>query len=373
MTPAALVSRSFWIEATPFVAGNFPGRMPALPGLRGHVLFETSGSTGSPKWIALSKTALLASAAAVNRHLGVTRTSCWGLALPLHHVGGFGVAARAHEAGCRFTRFGWRWDAAAFAAWLTENEVTHTSLVPTQVHDLVQARVHSRLSLRAVVVGGGHLDVETGRAAQALGWPLLASYGMTEAASQIATQDLSALEQPYQPAPMPLLPIWQAEAAEDGRLRIAGPALFSGKLIRDGESWIFEPRLSEWHLTEDNVKLEDGFLTPLGRADSLVKVLGELVDTQEIERELAALSGGALASGSFVVAAVPDARAGNRLVPVFDANTDAAIIRNTLAAHAEKTPGFRRLGPAVTLDPFPRSPLGKPLLADIAAEIAKRK
>lgn len=371
MTPAALVTRSFWIEATPFVAGNFPGKMPALPELRGHVLFETSGSSGVPKWIALSKSALLASAAAVNRHLGVTRTSCWGLALPLHHVGGFGVAARTHDAGCRFARFSWRWDAAAFAAWLTENEVTHTSLVPTQVHDLVKAGIRTRHSLRAVVVGGGHLDVETGSAARALGWPVLASYGMTEAASQIATQDLAALEEPYQPAPLPLLPIWQAETVEDGRLRIAGPALFSGKLVHDGETWNYEPRPSEWHVTEDRVELENRFLTPIGRADSLVKVLGELVDPQEIERELTALSGGALASGSFVVVAVPDARAGNRLVPVFDANTDAAVIRNALSAHAEQSPGFRRLDQGVTLDPFPRSALEKPLRAEITAEIAK--
>ena len=325
-----------------------------------------------PKWIALAKTALLASAAAVNRHLGVTRTSCWGLALPLHHVGGFGVAARAHEAGCRFARFDWRWDAAAFAAWLTENEVTHTSLVPTQVHDLVRARIHTRSSLRAVVVGGGHLDEETGRAARALGWPVLASYGMTEAASQIATQDFSALQHPYQPAPLPLLPIWRAEPAPDGRLRIAGPALFSGRLVRDGGTWVFEPRLSDWHQTEDRVSIENGFLTPLGRADSLVKVLGELVDPEAIERELAALSGGALAPGSFVVVAVPDARAEHRLVPAFDTAVDAAVIRDAVAAHAKQAPGYGRLGPAVTLDPFPRSPLGKPLRGEIAAVIAAR-
>jgi O-succinylbenzoic acid--CoA ligase len=290
----------------------------------------------------------------------------------LHHVGGFGVAARAYEARCRFARFDWRWDAAAFAAWLAENEVTHTALVPTQVHDLVHARVQARSSLRAVVVGGGHLDVETGRAARALGWPVLASYGMTEAASQIATQDFSALEHPYQPAPLPLLPIWRAELTPDGRLRIAGNALFSGKLKRDGGAWIYEPRPSDWHETEDRVNIEDGFLTPIGRADSLVKVLGELVDPEAIERALAEISGGALALGGFVVVAVPDARAEHRLVPVFDANADAAVIRDVLSTYAGKAPGFLRLDPAVMLDPFPRSPLGKPLRPVIAAEIAAR-
>ncbi len=113
------------------------------------------------------------------------------------------MAARAFAAGCGFSEFGRRWDAPAFAAWLAENQVTHTSLVPTQVHDLVAAGVQAPVSLRAIVVGGGHLDAATGRAARALGWPVLASYGMTEAASQIATQGLDSLKTLYQPAPLP--------------------------------------------------------------------------------------------------------------------------------------------------------------------------
>ena len=140
MDASLLTSAPFWEDSVPLAAGGFPGALPALPELRGHVLFATSGSSGTPKWIALSKPALRASAAAVNRHLDVTRSCCWGLALPLHHVGGFGVAARAFEAGCALREFAGRWDAAAFARWLAATQVTHTTLVPTQVHDLVAAR-----------------------------------------------------------------------------------------------------------------------------------------------------------------------------------------------------------------------------------------
>jgi O-succinylbenzoic acid--CoA ligase len=349
------------------VAGNFPGKLPPLPELRGHVLFGTSGSTGAPKWIALSKTALLASAAAVNRHLGVTRTSCWGLALPLHHVGGFGVAARVYEAGCRYARFDWRWDAAAFAAWLTENEVTHTSLVPTQVHDLVKAGIYTRHSLRAVVVGGGHLDPETGRAARSLGWPVLASYGMTEAASQIATQSLESLDDIYQPAPIPLLPIWRTRLADDGRLEIAGPALFSGTLANAEGEWRYVPRENDWHVTGDRVEIAGETLTPLGRADSMVKVLGELVDPEEIERALIELSADRLAPGSFVVVAVPDARAEHALVPVFDPVVDRSMAEVVVNAHSSTVSGPWRLGEPVFLESFPRGALGKPLRAEIAA------
>jgi O-succinylbenzoic acid--CoA ligase len=374
MDASLLTSQPFWEDPAPVAAGDFPGAPPDMPALRGHVLFATSGSSGAPKWIALTKQSLLASAAAVNRHLGVTSSSCWGLALPLHHVGGFGVAARAFQAGCALREFTGRWDVTTFVGWLENHLVSHTSLVPTQVHDLVAAGAQAPAVLRAIVVGGGHLDVRTGRAARALGWPVLASFGMTEAASQIATQELESLATLYQPEPLPLLPIWQAATTADQVLRIAGPALFSGLLERDDENqWVFHPRSESWHQTADRVALDHGFLTPIGRADALVKVLGELVDPALIERELAELSAGRLAPGGFAVVAIPDARAQHLLVPVFAASVDKDTIAAVLAAYAAQAPGFRRLQPAVVLRKFPRSPLGKPLRPDIVAAVCARR
>jgi O-succinylbenzoic acid--CoA ligase len=366
-----LTDKAFWRDKSAVAAGDFPGEIPPDPRLAGHVLFETSGSSGEPKWIALSKNALLASADAVNRHLGVTAASCWGLALPLRHVGGFGVAARSHVAGCRVAAFPGRWQAAAFVDFLTSNHVTHTSLVPTQVFDLVTAGLRAPLALQAVVVGGGFMDMQTGCAARALGWPVLASYGMTEAASQVATQPLSALASPYRPAPLPLLPIWRAELSPQGTLRLAGPALFSGTVEKNHTAWEFRARNSVWHETSDRVRLENGMLTPLGRADALVKVLGELVDPAAIEQELLALANGALAPGSFVIVAVPDARSEHALVPVFDAAVDPAWLAGLLARHAADTPAFRRLRAPLLLADFPRSSLGKPLRAEIVARILR--
>ncbi len=338
---------------------------PDFPELDGHVLFQTSGSSGTPKWIALSKDALLISAACVNRHLRVAEESRWGLALPLHHVGGFGVAARAYEAGCGCAVFAGRWDAAAFASFLGESSVTHTSLVPTQVHDLVAGKLRAPECLRAIVVGGGRLEIPLGRAARDLGWPVLASYGMTEACSQIATQPPEVLDQPYQDHSIPLLDIWDARADGAGILEISGPALFSGTLLRDGGGWLHAPRDKAWHRTSDRVLLDHRAVTPLGRADTLVKVLGELVDPEAIERELAALSGGTLEHGSFVIAAPRDGRAEHRLVPVAEApRVSPEALRRVMAAYHAQAPGFRRLADPVFVQVLPRSPLGKLLRAE---------
>jgi O-succinylbenzoic acid--CoA ligase len=359
MDAALLTDPSFWSEPRPFVPGGFDGGLPDIPALDCHVLFQTSGSSGVPKWIALPKEALLISAACVNRHLQVTEDSCWGLPLPLHHVGGFGVMARVFEAACGHAVFGRRWDAVAFQEFAGENSVTHTSLVPTQVHDLVYGKLRAPESLRAIVVGGGRLEIPLGQAARDLGWPVLASYGMTEACSQIATQPLELLGMPYNNASIPLLDIWEARVDEGGLLEISGPSLFSGTLRHDGARWAYTARDGGWHRTSDKVLLESRMITPLGRADTLVKVLGELVDPEAIERELVALSGGKLVAGTFAVAAVADDRAEHRLVPVADPSVDEKALRAALSTYAAEAPGFRRLQDAVFVQLLPRSPLGK--------------
>jgi len=352
MDPTLLTQPGFWDELAPLA---MRGSAPSLAELEGHVLFETSGSSGTPKQVAISKHALLVSADAVNSHLCVTTDSTWGLALPMHHVGGFGVAARAYRAECRLQVFSNRWNAARFGEWLIETAVTHTSLVPTQVHDLVSAKIAAPSGLIAVVVGGGQLDAKTGQAARDLGWPVLASYGMTEAGSQLATQGLEALSEIYQPSPLPLLPIWEASVSDEGVLAIRGGALFSG-VVMDG---IFTPRTFEWHQTSDCVVLENRSLTPLGRVDSLVKVLGELVDPQAIEVELMSYSGNQLAPGSFAIVAIPDQRAENRLIPVFAADVDAALVDATLQRYEEKAVGFLRLSRPLIVEKLPVSEMGK--------------
>ncbi len=356
MDASLLTSSRFWEKSQPTLG---------FPDLLDHVLFQTSGSTGVPKSVALSKNALLTSAAAVNQHFHVTEKSCWGLALPLHHVGGFGVAARAYEAGSGFEQFTQRWNAGLFHEWLDYHQISHTSLVPTQVYDLVKENRMAPRSIRAIIVGGGRLDPSMGQAARDLGWPVLASYGMTEAASQIATQSPDLLEKPYQPAPISILPIWETRITPQQELEIAGPALFSGYVI-DGE---FISRETSWFTTSDLAQLGEQMIWPLGRKDTVVKILGELVDPLEIETELVTISNGKLRPENFVVIAVPEERNGHALLPIFESSVDQKLITETLAVYEKQAPGFRRLKPPVIVNSLPRSELGKVQRASLLHQI----
>jgi O-succinylbenzoic acid--CoA ligase len=367
-TPHQLACAEFWEHPSSMLATGIGGELPTASAMPDRsVCFATSGSTGQPSWIVLSKEALLVSARAVNRHLGITSRNHWGLALPLHHVGGFGVAARAFEAKCGFSRFGQKWNAPLFRSWLEENHITHTSLVPTQIHDLVRAQLRAPAALAAVIIGGGRLATALGQAARDLGWPVLASYGMTEAGSQIATQAPDDLQNPFQPGPLPPLDIWQLQTAEDGRLRIAGPALFSGWLRETHGAWSFHPRQEEWFTTNDVATIAPGGLHIHGRADGLVKILGELVCPERIEADLTAISGIPMA-----IIALPDARAEHLLVPVFETTCDHVKVDALLTRHNATCPGLERLCAPAFVQTIPRGDLGKVRRTELAGMIRQR-
>jgi o-succinylbenzoate---CoA ligase len=365
MDATELSSDHFWeADSARFLAA--PGAaLPEVSDAPALVYFQTSGSTGRPKWIGLSRAALLESARQVNLRLEVTASSRWALTLPTYHVGGFGVVARSYLAGCAFSRFDGKWNAAAFTAWAEKEGITHLSLVPTQVHDLVAAGFAAPRSLKAIVVGGGRLAVATGQAARDLGWPVLPSYGMTEACSQIATAKLDSLTNPYADAPLPVLDHWQVRTTSEGVFEIAGPSLFSGMIVAEEDGWKYVPRNYDWYRTSDYGRVTDDGLIPMGRMDQVVKVLGELVDPLQVEAQLMELALARGASTDFVVLALPDERAGHLLHLVHDMTVSRAQIDELVTSWHAKCPGYLRVKTKPIAFEIPRSPLGKVLRADL--------
>lgn len=257
----------------------------AFPELAGHVWLASSGTGGSIKIIALSKSALEASAAAVNGHLEATAEDVWLNPLPLFHVGGLGIVVRAAVVGARWEAQSF-WDAAEFVRLVTNHKATLTSLVPTQVHDLVRGSFLAPPSLRAVVVGGGALEKSLQAQAAKLGWPLLPSYGLTEAASQVATARINGDTSPW----LPLLPHIEVRLDAAKIMSLRGPSLLTGWMLFEGEDAVRweNPKVDGWLQTQDRCELQGGMLRMMGRTDDLVKVRGELVDVGALERALQA-------------------------------------------------------------------------------------
>lgn len=305
--------------------------------LPGHLWLATSGTSGALKLAALSKRAMLASAAAVNRRLRSDASDVWLAVLPTFHVGGLGIHARAFLSGARVV-----------TEW--SDEVTLASLVPAQVSDLLSSGARPPRLLRAVIVGGGALTDELYTAGWESGWPLLPSYGMTETCSQVATA---------QPGSPELVLLDHVEArVEDGRLAFRGESLFSGYGTDAG---FVDPKTDGWFVSDDLGSVEGGVLRPLGRMGEFVKIGGESVDLSRLDGILVAIAGPHAA-----VAAIPDPRLGHVIHLFMADSVDADLV---VPAFNERVHPFERPRQIHVVDRIPRTALGKLIrkaLVDIA-------
>lgn len=330
-----------WLSSESHVLLN--PRMPAeeraklesyVVDLPGHIWLATSGTTGALKLTALSKEAILASAAAVNRRFESNANDVWLGVLPTFHVGGLGVYARAFLSGARVLQ---EWS----------DDVTLAPLVPAQVSDLVHARTKPPRSLRAVIVGGGALSEELYAAGTELGWPLLPSYGMTETCSQVATAVLGSPE-------LLMLDHAEARTEEDGRLAFHGSSLLSGYATAEG---FVDPKRDGWFLTEDLGSVEGNVLRVYGRRGDFIKIGGESVDLARLDAILSSVAGIHAA-----IAPVSDTRLGHVIHLFVDRSVDADVV---LSAFNARVHPFERARQVHRIDEIPRSSLGKLLRKEL--------
>ncbi|MBK1784171.1 o-succinylbenzoate--CoA ligase [Prauserella cavernicola] len=247
---------------------------PAEPGTA--VLIPTSGSTGGPKGVLLSASALLASAEATHARLG--GPGRWLLATPANYVGGLQVLTRAHVAGTQplvlDTSGGF--DPAAFAeaaaALFALPGPHYTALVPTQLARLLDAGGAGADGFDAIVLGGARLDESLRERARAAGVRVVSAYGMSETASGCV----------YEGVPLDGV---RVRLGEGDRVELAGDVLAHGYRLRPDLT--AEAFSGGWFRTSDLGTLhEDGRLEVLGRADDVINTGGVKVPAGSVERAL---------------------------------------------------------------------------------------
>ncbi len=259
------------------------------------VVIATSGSSGTPKQVVLTRDAVLASAAASaarRRWLGAV-----GARAPVvvrrrlqrrGPVAGGGASAR----GPRRRRARGRRPPRGFL-----------SVVPTQLHRWLDSPAEraALADLHTVLVGGGPVDPALRSRATEAGVHLMATYGSAETCGGCVYDGL------------PLDGVGLALAA-DGRIRITGPTLFSGYL--DDDAATREALVDGWFLTSDAGRLdEDGRLQVLGRVDDMVVSGGVNVPAAAVAARLREHPAVVAAE----VVGVPDPEWGNRVVAVLTA------------------------------------------------------
>jgi o-succinylbenzoate---CoA ligase len=144
------------------------------------LVVATSGTTGAPKGVVLTHTAVAASARATSARLGVGAADRWYSCLPLAHIGGLSVVTRALLTGTPFEVVS-GFDADDTFEAANSRGATLVSLVPTALQRLGWPRAGA---FRRILLGGS-APPET------LAPNVVTTYGMTETGSGVVYDGLA--------------------------------------------------------------------------------------------------------------------------------------------------------------------------------------
>lgn len=244
------------------------------------LIIHTSGTTGTPKGVALSATALKASAEATAKRLG--GHGQWLLALPLSFIAGAQVLVRSVLASTEPVVVAeGPFDAEQFAQAVDLLTVgrKYSSLVPVQLARVVEACennpdiARSIQQLDAILIGGQALDSQLRQRAQQCGLNIVHTYGSSETAGGCVYDGV------------PLEGVEVEIDPEDNTIAIAGAVLADGYLGDDQRTAnVFQIRNGKkWYVSEDTGVLDNGLLLVGGRRDRTIISGGLKIDLDAVE------------------------------------------------------------------------------------------
>jgi o-succinylbenzoate---CoA ligase len=295
------------------------------------VVLTTSGSSGEPKGVLLSREALLASAVATHERLG--GPGQWLLPMKPYFVGGLQILTRSVVAGLAPVLLE---ESFTEAAHLMTGARRYTAMVPTQLARYLETDLDALRSFDAIIIGGATTPAPLKARAAEAGVTAIPAYGMTETGSGCV----------YAGEPLTGTSI----GLDDGRILIKGSTLFSGYRLR--------PELTQevlrdgWFRTQDRGELVDGRLRVIGRVDDVVISGGVNVTLTTVQARL--LEHPRVKDA--VVLGVPDAEWGTRVVAFVVGEPGRDELRDWVSETLPRTWAPREV---ISLDALPMLASGK--------------
>ena len=256
------------------------------------VILWTSGTAGEPRGVALSWANLMANTWGTSERLALTEDDVWLASLSPAHVGGLALMVRSIVLGNALVCVGpFETDRTSrLIDTLDEFDIedralTHLSLVPTQLHQIMEHRGDEPppATLRCALIGGAHTPESLVTRALDSGWPLALTYGATEMASQIATAPPELTRR--KPGTVgPAMPGVEIRLITDGEIEVRGPTRAIGYVSEQSE------RLADsagWYRTGDMGYMDaDEHLWITGRRIDRIVSGGLTIDAIEVEEAL---------------------------------------------------------------------------------------
>jgi oxalate---CoA ligase len=266
-------------------------------GVSGGAVLASSGTTGVPKVVPLHQDLLLHTARSVAEHHHLTPDDRGFNSLPLFHINAEVVGLLSSLVAGSGLVLDDRFHRTRFWALMAERRITWINAVPAIISRLATPEADEVIAprIRFIRSASAPLPVATSTRFEAnTGIPVVETYGMTEAASQITANPVDGVRKPGSVG-LPVgveVRVVVGEAAESeaapepvrgdvGHVEIRGPsviAAYAGDHHADrfdAQGWLRTGDLGHFD--------EDGYLYLDSRADDVINRGGEKVFPREIE------------------------------------------------------------------------------------------
>ncbi len=262
----------------------------------GGAVLSSSGTTGTPKVINLDQSQLLSTAHNVAAHHELSPEDRGFNALPLFHINAEVVGLLASLIAGSTLVLDDRFHRTGFWAMASSRRITWINAVPAIVTLLADVREDETIpsGIRFIRSASAPLPAHTMTAFEATtGIPVVETYGMTEAASQITANPLHGARKPGSVG-LPVGIELRVSTADNldpdehlapmGEVEIRGPSVitrYGGSQPAPG------PGPDGWLKTGDLGYLdEEGYVFLVGRVDDVINRSGEKIFHREIEEVL---------------------------------------------------------------------------------------
>jgi acyl-CoA synthetase (AMP-forming)/AMP-acid ligase II len=373
----AQVIEAEWDEAGPAGLFTLTGGTEGKPAANGGpakaediaMVLHTSGTTSRPKIVPLSQANIAASAGHISQWLALTPADrCFNI-MPLFHIHGLiaGVLSSMAAGASVFCCPGF--NALSAFRWMEEAMPTWTTAVPTMLQAILgrasgNKEIIKKLPLRFIRSSSAALPPPVmAELEETFGVPVLESYGMTEAAHQMASNPLPPRARKSGSVGLaagPKVAIMDTAgnllpAGQIGEIVIQGPDVFSG--YENNPKATAEAFTNGWFRTGDQgVMDKDGYVALTGRLKEIINRGGEKISPREVDDVIIEHP----AVDQVVCFAMPHAKLGEDVAAAIvlkqGASADAKVIREFAAG---KLAAFKVPSKIVFLEEIPKGATGK--------------
>ncbi len=266
---------------------------------RDNFSLQTSGTTGTPKKILITREQLRASAKLTVDYLGLQKEYNALICLDTNYIAGIMMLVRSLESGMNM--YVTEPTANPFDSIPSTIKVDFAALVPYQVQAILKSENKQRFNEGIFLIGGAPLSKKTIGELQSFSGKFYATYGMTETLSHIALQRLNGKNPENYFKALSGITI---QTDERGCLVIRAPHINPNPVV-----------------TNDLVELidHDKFIW-LGRVDNIINSGGIKIIPEKIEAVVELVFGELKLENRFFIAGLPNAELGQSVSLIIEGN-----------------------------------------------------